>query len=138
MKTTTKRIVAIQVLMIVLLICVIWLDEWIDLPYLLLNAAPTPVNYEECFFETFLIIVLCSPLIFYNYRVLTKIDNIVALLPVCSVCHKICDKKDFWNALENCAKQYGDIYFTNGVCLECLEKYHPEMYQKKISEMKKV
>lgn len=134
MNSTTQKILSLEVAAVLTLIGIIWVNEWLDLPFLLLGAEATPLNYREAVFESIAVLGVCLPLILFNFRILKKIERIAALLPVCSACKKIYDDRELWTLLETCAKQHADDAFTNGICLDCLEKYHPEMYQERVKE----
>ena len=49
-----------------LIITLIWLDEFIDIPNLILGAVKTAVNWEEALFETIFIVVIAATIIHSN------------------------------------------------------------------------
>jgi DNA-binding NtrC family response regulator len=46
-----------------------------------------------------------------------------SLLPICSSCKKIRNKKNEWQALESFFLEYLNIRFTHGICPDCVPKY---------------
>jgi DNA-binding NtrC family response regulator len=46
-----------------------------------------------------------------------------SLLPICSSCKKIRNKKNEWQSLESFFLEYLNIRFTHGICPDCVPKY---------------
>ncbi|MBW2467553.1 MAG: hypothetical protein JRF02_09650 [Deltaproteobacteria bacterium] len=59
-----------------------------------------------------------------------KIKTLKGLIPICSYCKKIRDDKGYWNQIDVYISQHSDAEFSHGVCMECMRKYFPEMYEK--------
>ena len=64
-KTSSLNIIFFVAAMFILLGVVVCLDEFLDIPTLVLMAPKTPINYREAFFETTLIYLLGLLTIFY-------------------------------------------------------------------------
>ena len=135
MCTVTRKVFFFECLTISLVIAVIWLDELFDIPFLVFNANPTPVNWHEAIFESLLILSVGAMTIAYNRRILLKINRIAEVIPVCASCHRIYDDDEFWNILKKGANQYCKSQFVDGICMDCLEKYSPEVYAQHLEEL---
>lgn len=48
------------------------------------------------------------------------------LLPICSFCKKVRDDQGYWTQIESFLTVHSDLFFTHGLCPECLEVYYPE------------
>ncbi|MRR58770.1 MAG: PAS domain S-box protein [Deltaproteobacteria bacterium] len=48
------------------------------------------------------------------------------LLPICSFCKKVRDDQGYWTQIESFLTEHSDLFFTHGLCPECLEVYYPE------------
>jgi len=48
------------------------------------------------------------------------------LLPICSFCKKIRDDQGYWTQIESFLTEHCDLFFTHGLCPECLDVYYPE------------
>jgi len=48
------------------------------------------------------------------------------LLPICGFCKKIRDDQGYWTQIESFLTQHSDLFFTHGLCPDCLEVYYPE------------
>ena len=82
-----QKIVVIEIIIFILVIAFLWVEEIFDLPYLLLNAEPTPVNYKECMMETVVFILIFGLLIFYSANVTLQISKLESFIRICASCH---------------------------------------------------
>jgi rubrerythrin len=71
-------------------------------------------------------------------RQMVDIKQLRGLLPICMHCKKIRNEKGYWQKVEDYIGDHSEAVFSHGICYECIEKYHPEIYQDlKISKSKK-
>lgn len=71
------------------IILLIWLDEIIDVPALLLGAPTTPVNWRESLFESGVIALLWAAVIRLTNKLFQRMRYLEGLLPVCAACKRI-------------------------------------------------
>ncbi len=71
-KLVVRQILAYEILAFTLIVVLIWLDELIDIPYLLFGAVKTTVNWEEALFETFLIALIAGVILWYTRVLLVR------------------------------------------------------------------
>ena len=57
-KQFIKRIIGIEIIGFLSAISIIWIDEILDLPYIIFGALATPINYLESTFESAVIALL--------------------------------------------------------------------------------
>ena len=54
------------------------------------------------------------------------VKQLEGLLPICSYCKKIRDKKNNWQPLELYIEERSTAEFSHGICPECFEKHRPD------------
>lgn len=59
-------------------------------------------------------------------KTLSGMKILSGLLPICSFCKKIRDDRGLWTQIESFLTANCDLYFTHGLCPECLDKHYPE------------
>lgn len=73
-------------------------------------------------------------LLYKNEELASRIDEIKTLrgiIPICSFCKKIKDDKGYWQTVEKYIREHSEAEFSHGVCIECLKKHYPEVYEKR-------
>ena len=128
-----KRVIFYEKIAFASIILLIWLDEVIDIPALLLRAEPTPLNWRESFFESVCIVILGAVIIRFTNNIFQRMKYLEGILPVCASCKRIRDEKDNWHQIESYVRERSDAEFSHGICPECAEKLYPEFnpYKKK-------
>jgi len=59
---------------------------------------------------------------------LAKVKTLSGLLPICARCKKIRDDKGYWNQIEFYIRDRSEATFTHGICPECANLYHGEIF----------
>ena len=59
---------------------------------------------------------------------LTKTKRLNGLLSICCYCKKIKDDNGAWQQLESYLRSHAEVEFSHGICPECGEKQHPEIF----------
>lgn len=134
MKVAKKRLVSQQIIACELgafafIIALVWFDELIDIPALFLGAERTPVNWRESLFESVVILMVGTVIIYFTDRLLKRMKYLEGILPICSCCKRIRKEDDSWHQIESYIKEFSDAEFTHGICPECLKKLYPEYYK---------
>ena len=124
----SKSVITCEILAFSGIVLFIWFDEFIDIPYLLLGAENTPVNWRESLFESVCIILLGAVIINTTNKLFRRMKSLEGMLPICSSCKKIRDDEGRWNRLEEYISERSQIDFTHGICPECAQKLYPEIY----------
>lgn len=124
----SKKVLSSQLMAFTAMIALLWLDEILDLPHLLLGSIATPVNWRESLFET-LIIAPIGLIIIRNTKILfSRMKYLEGLLRICSSCKKICDEQGNWQQIETYIHERSEASFSHGLCPRCAEKLYPEVF----------
>jgi len=124
--SVAKQVIIYEKIAFASIILLIWLDEVIDIPNLLLGAEATPLNWRESFFESVCIVILGSVIIRFTNNMFQRMKYLEGILPVCTSCKRIRDEKDNWHQIESYIREKSDAEFSHGICPECTEKLYPE------------
>lgn len=123
-----KRLVAVELAAFLMVIVLLWLDELIDIPFLLLGGEATPVNWRESLFETLLIAPIGLATVYYSRLIVNKLKFLEGFLPICASCKKIRDNEGNWQQLEAYIRDRSEAEFSHGICPDCARKLYPELF----------
>ena len=123
-----RRLVLVELTAFMVVIVLIWLDEIIDIPYHMLGAEATPVNWRESLFETLLIAPICLVIMYYTKMLFRKLKYLEGFLPICSSCKKIRDDNGNWQQMESYIRDRSEAQFSHGICPHCAKKLYPELF----------
>ena len=114
-------------------ILLVWFDELLDIPHLLLGAEATALNWRESLFESVIIGIFGSIIINYTKKVFQRMKSVEGILPICASCKKIRDEEGNWHEIDSYIRDRSEAEFSHGVCPECAERLYPEFnpYKKK-------
>jgi len=125
-----KKVSWYEAIAIFFIIAVTWIDEILDIPYLLLAGPATPINWRESLFESIIIAAIAAVIIRHTYKLLTRISYLESILPVCASCKKIRMDPAFLNDIKQFVDQRAEKDFTYGICPDCIKTYYPELQRK--------
>jgi hypothetical protein len=80
------------------------------------------------------LIIVTTLLALLRKRTEGDVKILRGLLPICSYCKKIRDKKGFWQHVERYIAARSEADFSHGMCPECGPKHFPEIYAKNSTE----
>jgi hypothetical protein len=126
----SKRLIAFELLTFLFFIALIWITELIDIPFLLLGAEASPINWRESLFETLIILPLALAIVYCTRKVFSRMKYLEGLLPVCSNCKKICDDQGNWQQMESYIQKHSEARFSHGICPHCAHTKYPEVFSK--------
>jgi hypothetical protein len=79
-------------------------------------------------------LITASPVLFQGNKlvllVVEDINEVVELqhiIPICAMCKKVRDDKDYWMQVESYFKAHLDIDFSHGLCPDCYKKQMSEL-----------
>jgi hypothetical protein len=105
-----------------LVILLLWLDEWLDLPHRYFHAAITPLRPEEFVLEASAVAVLGILVVIATWRVFRRLAYLESLLVICSWCRRVrLDQR--WMSLEDYLHERGEGRASHGMCPACLEDF---------------
>jgi hypothetical protein len=58
----------------------------------------------------------------YMSRLITSLQTLSGLLPICSSCKKIRDDKGYWTQIELYIRDRSQAEFNHGICPDCTER----------------
>ncbi|MFC1808954.1 hypothetical protein ACFL3D_02375 [Candidatus Omnitrophota bacterium] len=108
---------------------VIAANEIFDLPYLILKAAPTPINYTEMSIELILVLIIAFLIELYLQKCLKRIKHLEGFHLICAYCKNV-KFNDEWVSIEAFLNKKSDVILSHGMCIKCLKKYFPRVYEK--------
>ncbi|HOP41516.1 MAG TPA: PAS domain-containing protein [Geobacteraceae bacterium] len=59
-------------------------------------------------------------------KALNEVKTLSGLLPICSYCKKVRDDKGYWKQIESYISEHSELFFTHGLCPECLAHHYPQ------------
>jgi hypothetical protein len=119
-------IIWLEIGMFGLVLATLWLDEYIDLPCRLFNAAPTPYRIEEYLIETTSVTIVGIIIIMLTAVALKRLERIEEYVRVCSWCKRV-SLDDRWIKFEEYLLQKQDLRSTHGICESCAQKMKMEI-----------
>jgi hypothetical protein len=122
-----NRVIACETIAFSVIILLIWLDEIIDIPDLLLGGEATPPYWRESLFESVCIIILGAVIIRFTRCLFQRMRYLEGILPVCASCKKIGDEEGNWRPIESYVHERSEAEFSHGICPECKEELYPEL-----------
>jgi hypothetical protein len=123
----------IQIIALVFLLAVTWLDEELIIPEILSKTTNLSPKFLAEITESVWIILLFAFTINFQMKSWKKIKLLEGILPICSYCKRIRDEKKAWTQMEEYISDHSEADFSHGLCPECVEKHFGE-YSKMISE----
>jgi hypothetical protein len=111
-------ILGIELIGLVAVLAIIWLDEFVDIPFRYFGAAKTPPRPEEYWFETISIVLLGAAVIGGTLWVMRRLRYLEKFLRVCAWCRRVL-VSDTWVPFERYMKMKHDVASTHGICPSC-------------------
>jgi hypothetical protein len=109
----------------ILLLCIVWTSEILDLPNLFFGIEHTNLNiFRACVISA--AVILCAIIVVGNTYIQQK-HIIKGLLMVCSSCQKIKIDEDKWKHMDEYVTEHSLAAFSHGFCPECYEKMNREI-----------
>lgn len=62
-------------------------------------------------------------------KALDEIRVLRGIIPICSYCKQIRNDAGAWERVEKYLAEHSEGSFSHGVCPDCYQKYHPEIYK---------
>ena len=122
-----RRVSLYEATAILFIIAIIWIDEILDIPYVLLGGPATPINWRESLFESVIILIIGAVIIRHTYRLLMRVGQLESTLPVCASCGRMRVDAEFWREVEQFVADRSKNGVGHSVCPDCLRKYYPEL-----------
>ena len=96
----------------------LWLDEYVDVPFRYLGAVKTPARPQEFWFEAVAVLLLGIAVVAATLWVFRRLRVLEDFIRVCSWCRKV-EVAGKWVSFEDYMKLQHDVKSTHGICPEC-------------------
>lgn len=113
-----KRMLALEAVGFVLIVAIIWMDEFFDLPHLMFGAARTPVRLGEGFLESLLTIAVGATIVAISYRAFQRIEYLESLIVMCAWCRRVRSGQE-WLSVELFLERQHQSRTSHGICESC-------------------
>lgn len=68
-------------------------------------------------------------------KALAEVKVLSGLLPICSFCKKVRDDQGYWKQIELYITEHSELFFTHGLCPDCLAHHYPEYSPSRSAEL---
>ncbi|MFL5495738.1 MAG: hypothetical protein ACJ8DC_15240 [Gemmatimonadales bacterium] len=117
-RVVLRRILILESAAFLLIVAIIWLDELLDLPHLLLRAPPSPVRAQEGLLESMLTLLVGSGVVSVTWRAFRRIEYLESLIVMCAWCRRVREGGD-WLTVEAFLERQHHAQTTHGICEAC-------------------
>jgi hypothetical protein len=130
-KNSTRRFIYYQLAIMVSFFTLTLLNEFVDLPHLLLGDPPiAPIQRRgEIILEIVFAIFICWLEIWFVQKLRRDIRILEGFLPICAHCKKIRELGQ-WEPVEQYIKSHSLADFTHSICPDCLKIFYPDISRK--------
>ena len=116
--TYEKVILGLELVGFAAVLVVLWLDEYIDIPFRWFGALKTPARPEEFWFETLTVLLVAVGVVVATLWVFRRLRALENFIQVCAWCRKV-NLGDDWISFEQYLRRAHDVYSTHSICPEC-------------------
>ena len=114
-----------QFLGFILLLCLVWVSETMDLPNMFFGIEHSSMNiFRACVLSA--AVIICAIIVVGNTYLQQK-HIIRGLLMVCSTCQKVKINEEEWKHMDEYITEHSLAAFSHGLCPECYAKMNMEM-----------
>jgi hypothetical protein len=109
-----------QFLIFIMLLCLVWVNEVLDLASLIYDMPPTGVDWIGSSILTVCVIVVGFVTIGYTFQQQRRV--LQGIIKICSYCNKVQIDEEGWQRLDLFVSDKTRAEFSHGVCPECFAK----------------
>jgi hypothetical protein len=96
----------------------IWVNEYLDLPHMLLGAPPTPWRAIEVAIESGFVLLLGAAVTGVSWLTFRRLAYLESLLTLCAACQRVGDDGR-WMPFEIFVQSRDRTETTHGICPDC-------------------
>ena len=96
----------------------IWVNEYLDLPHMLLGAPPTPWRPVEVAIESGFVLLLGAAVTGVSWLTFRRLAYLESLLTLCAACQRVGDEGR-WMDFEVFVQSRDRTETTHGMCPDC-------------------
>lgn len=116
--TYEKVILGLELLGFAAVIAILWLDEYVDLPFRFLGAAKTPLRPQEFWLEALSVLLVATGVVVATLWVFRRLRVAEGFIQVCAWCRKVHLGED-WISFEQYLRRAHDVLSSHSICPEC-------------------
>lgn len=116
--TYEKVILGLELAGFAAVLAVLWLDEYVDVPFRFFGALPTPRRPEEFWFEALTVLLVATAIVVATLWVFRRLRILEGFVQVCAWCRKV-NVQDEWVSFEQYLKREYEVQSTHGICPAC-------------------
>lgn len=116
--TYEKVILGLELVGFGAVIAVVWLDEYVDVPFRYLGALKTPARPQEFWFEALTVLVVAISVVVATLWVFRRLRMLEGFIQVCAWCRKV-NLGDEWISFEQYLKRAHDVKSSHSICPDC-------------------
>ncbi len=113
-----KVILSVELIGFGIVLAILWLDEYVDVPFRFLGALKTPARPQEFWFEALAVLLVAAAVVLSTLWVFRRLRVLEGLIQVCAWCRKV-NIGEEWVPFEQYMKIEHDVKSTHGICPEC-------------------
>ncbi len=113
-----KVILGLELIGFFVVIAILWLDEYVDVPFRLLGALKTPARPQEFWFEALAVLLVATAVVLATLWVFRRLRLMESLIQVCAWCRKV-NVGEEWVSFEQYMKIEHDVKSTHDICPTC-------------------
>ena len=109
-----------QVLSFMILLLLVWVNEYLDIAHLFWGVAKQPPDLlRGCLASAG---VLFGLIVTVGHTYLQQRTIVSGMLTICSYCHRIRIDDEIWQQIEQYVSRNSSIMLSHGICPDCYEK----------------
>ena len=113
-----KVILGLELIGFALVMAILWLDEYVDVPFRFLHALKTPARPQEFWFEALAVLLVATAVVLATLWVFRRLRYLESLIQICAWCRKV-NVGEEWVPFEQYMKREHDVKSTHGICPAC-------------------
>jgi hypothetical protein len=125
-----KRVLLYEGAGFAIIIALIWANEVLDVPHLVLGSPPTKVNLREAFFESGCIAMMGFVALGLTWNFLSHIKYLEGFVVVCAFCRKVRVAHDTWVPIEQFVSDHAEVEFSHSFCPSCGEEHYGDFLRR--------
>ncbi len=117
-REVSRRMLTLEAVGFLLIVAIIWMDEYFDLPHLMFGAPRTPVNLGEVLIESLLTVAVGTAVVAISYRAFRRMEYLESLIVMCAWCRRVRSGAE-WLTVESFLERQHQSHTSHGICEGC-------------------
>lgn len=113
-----KVILGLELTGFAAVMAILWLDEYVDVPFRLFGALKTPPRPQEFWFEALAVLLVATGVVLATLWVFRRLRFLENFIQVCAWCRKV-NVGEEWVSFEQYLKREHDVKSSHGICPTC-------------------